>query len=61
MAVSPDQHGIAREFLAVVGPNDGGLATPGADLVQQAGQMLAADRMLRNDGYSFVCGVIDDG
>ena len=50
MAMSPGQHRFTGELRSVVGADNRGLATLRADPVQNASQMIAADRMFRNNG-----------
>ena len=60
VTMRPGQHGPAGELLAIVGSDDRWPAAERADLVQQAHQVVTANRMLRNHGDCLVCGVVND-
>lgn len=60
MAMSPGQHRFTGELRSVVGADNRGLATLRADPVQNASQVIAADRMFRNNGNYLMRSVIDD-
>jgi hypothetical protein len=60
LAMRPRQHGFAGELRAVVGADDGRCAALRTDTVQDAREMVAADRMFRHDGHDLVRRVIHD-
>src|SRR5258706_6530623 len=56
----PGQHRFTRELRAVVRTDDDRLAALRTDPIQDACQVIAADRVLRHDGHGFVRRVVDD-
>ena len=60
MSVRPRQHVLAGKLFAIVAPDDFGIATPRADLIEHAGQYSPADVVLGNNRDRFSGGIVDD-